>query len=247
MEKAITVTPQQRLALTLEIETAVRLLCLGLAELQAIDGANDFYHLPFLLVSSGFERLMKWMICVKRLNDTAHFPSTQEIKTHDLLDLRERVVRECISESTALQRPATRADYEYMTQDDDLTKLLSMLSEFGKFSRYYNLNVITGNIKPSVDVEAMWSEYELELVKRHGLTSLLTEPARGNELYRELTRLIVVPLERFARALARQFTLGDLGDEAQVHTGTIGCFLFLRDDELGKTDYRKTHRTSTRA
>jgi len=67
---------QQKVALALEIKTSVKLLCLGLAELQGIDGANDFYHLPFLLISSGFERLMKCIICLKRLKDTGRFPTT---------------------------------------------------------------------------------------------------------------------------------------------------------------------------
>ncbi len=232
-------TTEQELALALEVRTAIKLLRVGLGELQSIDGANDFYHLPFLLLSSGFERLMKCMICRKRLHDTAKFPTTNELKTHDLLKLKKRVLSKCISKGTAYQKQATKEDYDYMTTDVDLTRLFGMLSEFGRFARYYNLDVITGSTRPAVDVERMWSEYEAELVRKDkNLSALSGDPSRLDDLYRALNRIIVRRLERFARALARQFTLGDLGDEAKTHTGVISCFLYLRNDQLGKVDYR---------
>lgn len=229
---------KQELALTLEIETAVKLLRTGLAELQSIDGANDFYHLPFLLLSSGFERLMKCMICLKRRHDTGAFPPTDELKTHDLMELKNRVLSKCISQTTASSRKATDEDYHFMTADADFQKLLRMLSLFGEFARYYNLDVVTGSTKPPVNAEEMWEEYERDLVDESGvLSSLYHDVNRIDDFYGELNCIIVGKLERFARALARQFTLGDLGPEAKSHTGTIDCFLFLTDDDLGRQDY----------
>jgi len=61
------------------------------------------------------------------------------------VDLREKVIRDCVSQATAFQREATRSDYLYMTQDTDIMKLLKVLSEFGKFSRYYNLGEQKGS------------------------------------------------------------------------------------------------------
>lgn len=46
-----------------ELQTAVRLIELGLGEFQNLTLENDFYHFPFQLLSSGFERLMKCHIC----------------------------------------------------------------------------------------------------------------------------------------------------------------------------------------
>lgn len=231
-------TTEQKLALTFEIETAVKLLRLGLAELQNIDGGNDFYHLPFLLLSSGFERLMKCMICLKWRHDTGVFPPTAELKTHDLVKLKARVLSECVFEDTASKRPATKEDYGYMEADEDLRRLLEMLSQFGKFARYYNLDVVTGSAKRTVNAQEMWEQYEGDLVKKHGaLSSLSGELNRIDDFYRELNRIIVGKLERFARALVRQFTLGDLGADAKKHTGIISAFLYLSDNELGKRNY----------
>ena len=39
-----------------ELQVAVELLKAGLRSLQAIDGTNDFYHLPLLTLASGLER-----------------------------------------------------------------------------------------------------------------------------------------------------------------------------------------------
>jgi len=47
-----------------ELRTAVRLIELGFGEFQNLDLANDFYYLPFQLLSGGFERLIKCHICL---------------------------------------------------------------------------------------------------------------------------------------------------------------------------------------
>jgi hypothetical protein len=46
------------------LQASVKLIEIGFGEFQRLDLANDFYHLPFQLVSSGFERLMKCYICL---------------------------------------------------------------------------------------------------------------------------------------------------------------------------------------
>ena len=42
-----------------ELLTSFKLIEIGFGEFQNMDMENDFYHLPFQLLSSGFERLMK--------------------------------------------------------------------------------------------------------------------------------------------------------------------------------------------
>ena len=57
------------------------------------------------------------------------------------------------------------------------------------------------------------------------------------QIYLEINRRLIVPLERFARALARQFTLGELGKLAKELSGAVHPFLFLMDSDLGKREY----------
>lgn len=224
-----------------ELQTSIKLLQLGLGELQKINMSNEFYHLPFLLLSSGFERLMKCMICFKYLEDKGRFPSLDEIKGrtngHDLFFLKEKVISDCISKNTVIKRQATKDDYDYISNDSDLNKLIEMLSEFGQYARYYNFDIVTGKQNPAPDVKQRWEQYEFELIKDDNSLLSFLSGNKLDEVYKEINRKIISKLERFARALARQFTLGDLGQEARKYTGTILPFLNLRDDELGQTDY----------
>jgi hypothetical protein len=50
---------QQMLAIDRELLDSVRLIQSGFGQLQQLDGANDFYHMPLLTLSSGFERFLK--------------------------------------------------------------------------------------------------------------------------------------------------------------------------------------------
>jgi hypothetical protein len=55
---------EKHVALLDELENSIKLINLGFGELQNIDQNNDFYYLPFQLISSGFERFMKCYICL---------------------------------------------------------------------------------------------------------------------------------------------------------------------------------------
>jgi hypothetical protein len=190
------------------------LLKLGFGEYQNLGGANDFYYLPFQLISSGFERLMKCMICLGHIEKNGNFPEPnlfRNILKHDLIKLKNHIAEIYFQENSK----ALSEDLDYIKNDKDLETLIGLLSEFGKFARYYNLNVITGEINPGIDIKAAWEEYETKIV------------LNDKELLKKLTR-----------ALARQFTLGRLGKLAQQNSPIIYDFLMLRDEQIGNTDYR---------
>lgn len=236
----MTVTTYQKMALMQELELSIKLIKLGLCELRKIDSVHDFYHLPSLLLSSGFERLMKCMICFKYLNDTDKFPNYEELLKgisgggHSLVDLKKRVILDCISKDTAYNREATKKDYIYISEDSELDEIIYILSEFGNRARYHNLNIVLQREHKSTDYESLWNSYEIKVIKAMGALSELTKPGEHiNELYKEITKNISIKLELFARALTRQFTLGDLGKEAGRHVGIIGPFLYLTDEQIG--------------
>ena len=74
-----------------ELQTAIRLIELGFGEYQNLDSVNDFYYLPFQLLSSGFERLMKCHICLGHYENNNMYPNGKYLKEcggkngHDLL------------------------------------------------------------------------------------------------------------------------------------------------------------------
>lgn len=221
-----------------EIDTSVKLLKLGLGELQNINGVNDFYFLPFQLLSSGIERLLKCMICIGYHQKRAKFPNSRKIKTHDLLKLKERVLQNYFKKDSPI---ALKTDFEFLSNDHALEKLLFFLSEFGKYARYRNLDVLTGAKETSIDVKQLWKTYELDLIMNYQSSPIdFLDYEKVDEIKRLVISTMVSSLEKAIRGLSRQFTLGALREKGKQHAGPLFDFLFLMDNDLGNTDYRKS-------
>jgi hypothetical protein len=63
----------KQFALLEELETSEKLIILGFGELQNINQDNDFYFLPFQLLSQGLERFTKTYIYI------GHYHKYQEL------------------------------------------------------------------------------------------------------------------------------------------------------------------------
>ncbi len=229
----------RKISLIEELETSMKLLKLGFGEYQNLDMANDFYYLPFQLISSGFERFMKCIICLGHLEKHGVFPKPglfRKTLKHDLITLKTHIVENYFQENSE----ALSIDLVYIKTDKDLEKLIELLSEFGKYARYYNLNVVTGEEDSGEDVKSSWEAYESSyLVKDKTLINKLKDPETSNEVLSFVAQKIIEKLERFTRALSRQFTLGNLGSLAQQYSPIVYDFLMMQDSDFGKIDYRK--------
>lgn len=227
-----------------ELQTALKLIEFGFGEYQNLDLANDFYHLPFQLISSGFERLMKCYICLGYDEENSSYPDGKYLKKcggkngHDLGELKNNILKNYYSTHNI---PALVSDYEFLINDNELGKLISLLSEFGRYARYYNLNVVTSATNPGIDVKSQWEDYERAIIASDPeLLKKASDFALQKETYDFVKREIIVKLEKFVRAISRQFTLGKLGKKAMQYSPVLYPFIMLRDEELGKNDYRKT-------
>jgi len=228
-------------ALDDEVRASIKLIHSGLAELQNVNGGNDFYYLPFLLLSNGFEKLLKLFICFYHWEQYGQFPTMEDFKKkkndngHNLLFLKEKITTDYFVAST----PALKKDLNILINDKTLNQLIDFLGEFGQSSRYYNLDVIISKPKRnSKDIKQLWERMETYLLLADMELSnkfKLEEIKKKNE---QVKVKIIVLLEILARALTRQFIFGKLG-QAQRFKGTIGTFLSLNDDELGQRDYRE--------
>jgi hypothetical protein len=229
----------RKLSLDEELNTSIRLIKLGFGEYQNLDLANNFYYLPFQLISSGFERLMKCYICFGHYEKHAEFPNPKLFRNklgHDLIKLKKHITENYFQENSK----ALTEDLVFLETDKDLEKLIGLLSEFGKFARYFNLNVVTGEVDPGVDVKADWEEYETSyVINDKKLLAKLADFETRNEVLDTITKKIIEKLERFTRALCRQFTLGNLGALARQYSPSVSDFLMLMDSDLGTINYRK--------
>jgi len=221
-----------------ELRTSCRLIELGLGELQCISMAEDFYHLPFQLLSSGLERLMKCYICLVYEANEGEFPNYKYLSKdlgHDLSKLKKEISNIYFKTNNI---PALEKDIDFLNNTPLLDKVLHVLSEFGKFARYYNLDIITGNTKAVFNPYAEWEDIERDILKTIPGFQYLSLLEKGDEYYQKINMKIVKIIEKYTRAISRQFTLGKHGEKLQQLSIAYSNFRNLRDCELGQKDYR---------
>jgi len=228
------------IALHEEFETANKLIRLGLGELQNINLYNDFYFLPFQLLSQGFERFMKAYICVGHFEKHKSLPNSQYLKKigHDLemllTDIKENYYREYPPEQF-------KKDKKFLVEDPDLKELLFILSEFGKIARYYNFDFITDNTKIGINPKELWRKFEDKIMPiNENMAEKLMNHDVDREIYQEITSYIVMVFEKFIAGLSRQITYSTLGQMGkQLTISSFYDYGRLYDGNFGKTDYRK--------
>ena len=226
-------------ALVNELTTAICLLKHGLASLQAIDAANDFYQLPLLLLANGSERLCKCVLVLRHEKEHGRFPSQAGLKKwgHDVQTLTDTIQQGCYA-AEYLRRQVAVEDEAFLRSDPLLREAIACLSHYGSGGRYYDLDVICGASSAGESPESAWQRLEMAIVGSDAtLKEMLSDPRAGNKLYEAINLRLQVTLERYFRALCHLFTLGPISEEGQRFTGVIGDFLFLRDDQLGARDY----------
>ena len=235
-------TIEKKIAISEEVQNSVRLIEIGLGNLQRINGTNDFYHATFLTLSSGFERLMKTIICFYKYEEEGNYPVLSYFKKngkgHDLVFLLEKITKECFHEEYLKKVPAARKDIIFLREDEQLLETVKILTSFGLSTRYYNLNIVLGENSILSSPEQQWKNLELEILESENkYLDLMERRINLNEAYLIITRNLVIRLEKFARGLVRLFTIGGLGEEAKRNTGYIKPFLNLMDKDLGKRKY----------
>lgn len=136
--------------------------------------------------------------------------------------------------------PAANTDIMFLRSDAKLSAILKILSDFGQSARYYNLNVVMDEKDPGPSPDQEWQALEMEVLKEDpsGMRRLKI-PAERKSIYRQINTGLTIECEKLARALARLFTIGDLGRQGRRISTYTHHFLFLQDEQLGKNDYEK--------
>jgi hypothetical protein len=231
-----------------ELLVSMRLLKSGLRELNRMGGSTDFFHLPILLLSSGFERMMKVVICCYHLEATGEFPNRGAISknprkkkpTHDLEWLCAQITQRCFSDDYLSRVPAARADIEFLRADERLIRMLTILSEFAQSARFYNLNVVLGDAIPGPSPDDEWQKLEIEVLQDDpAWTERIGDSKQSDAIHAQINKELTIQCEKLARTLSRLFTIGGLGPQAKQISPHTHHFLSLRNDQLGMTDYEK--------
>ncbi len=234
---------RQAVLLGAEIYDAVRLIEAGLAGIQRIDGVNDFYHAPILLLSTGFERLLKTILLLKWKEGCGDVgPERPDIPIdrsgHSIRVLLGSVIARCYKAQNPPLAPALADDQTFLESDATLGVLVDILTSFGSGGRYFYLDVARGKNREGSSPQDRWQKLELDLLVANGMTLKQLRMRSSQSLYGEVNSVLLPTIERFARALARLFTMGPLGESGRMYSGVVGIFLNLRNDELGTRQYR---------
>ncbi len=216
-----------------ELENSCKQIIAGLKELQTTVQDTDYHFIAFQLLDNGFERLLKCAICYGWLKENGSFPKTKNIKGHDITVLLKRFLEKYFSQRV----PALIDDYIFLSKNTDAQTIIKSLSEFGDYARYHNLNVVTGE-NNITDIKEIWNKLKMDYInKNNGLYEKLFVLPDFEFVEHSVTKYLVSIIEQITRAVVRQFTLGDLGDEPKKYIGSYSHFLFLNDSDIGVTNY----------
>lgn len=232
----------RKISIIFELDRAIKYLRLGLAEVQKISPENDFYDPIFIFLSGGFERLFKIMLCLNQIEVHGRLPNSNEIwnnkNGHDLLILKSMVEKICID----TKKPFACDDLDLIVNNEFINKICKALSEYGKRSRYFNLDAVLG-VEQEYDSKRAWEKLEteisIEIYGKEKYFQLLADPKELNKMYSDSNKEIVVRLERFLRALTRQFIFGSFYRESKNFVFQIEDFKDIEDSQLGMTEYGK--------
>lgn len=227
----------RNMCLLKEVETSINLLKKGMCDLQKISGSNDFYHPPILLLSSGFERLMKCLLCLANMDDNGNLSTIPFIKSHDLEYLLSEVLKICEEKGYSNKFPAARHDIDLLSSNSNLREIISILSNFAQGGRYYNLDIVLKGNSEYDDPINGWNKIEEAILKAKPNLKLFASDKDLDHFYREINHELIIYLEKFARVLSRLFTLSDFGNFAMRVSPLVYDFLMLRNDELGTKEY----------
>jgi hypothetical protein len=225
-----------------ELETSHKLIRAGFGNLQEIDMGNDFYHLPHQLMASGLERLFKCYIALVHQDRTGAYPDMAFMKGlgHDLVNLHNEFSSNYYGGTT---RPLVQEEFVFLTTDKTLQECIRILSLFGKFGRYYNLDVVAGSPHSPIDPKSEWEA--LERTIEDPTPYFADMEALHSEYYPRVHAKLIARIERLVRAIALQFTIGDHKDQfgnLGKTSATFSDFRSLRDEQLGTIDYRQSVR-----
>ncbi len=215
-----------------ELKMSCKLIKLGFGSLQDIDMSNNFYHLPFLLMTNGFERFMKCYIILVYKSREGSYPDVKYMKKfgHNL----ETLFETCID--LYGRKTRTPKEFDFITTDQTLKKCFRILSLFAQKGRYYNFDIIAGSPSP-IDSERDWEFLESSIERFRPL-----DDSSHPDYYSRINSKLIAKLEQFIIAIKLQFTLGDHDDQnemfRQAYSIVNGEFPSPQDEQFGTKDYR---------
>lgn len=226
-----------------EIRIGINCVKKGLKEFSEFGPTTIDLFIPMLLLSVGFERILKILFCLDYFNKNGHYPDFKQLKkiSHDLEALLKYFLETCKSNELYSKASARISDLEFLEKNEDFIELFKILNKFGISLRYYNLNMITGNKNDIEDFRELTSQFLNKIVNRYPeVINVICNPPYNTQIVYDIFNPYFIGLvQRFMRVLSYGFTQGAFGDEARnLSAGLINDFLLIRDEDISKINFK---------
>ena len=224
--------PEDFLYLDSEVIISVKYIDYGLNELKHLTGSPDSNHLAFYLLSNGFERLMKCIICFWEYKKNSTFPDVRKYG-HNIKWLKQDIIKICYDMNYPNRCSACKEDVNYMEKDFLLNNTVDLLSKLGRKTRYYNFDKLMRVKIEYDDPNNVISKIEKEIIEQNEFLKKIQFDIKQERIFISgLNRDLMNVFRRFARALCRLFTLGDLGEEVARMYSHVSKFINILDSDL---------------
>lgn len=225
-----------------EIRIGIKCIKKGLIEFSAFGPTTVELFIPLLLLSIGFERILKVLYCINFYEKNNRYPNKQELQNigHELKKLLLEFEATCNKFPLYKDAPARIQDIHFIKNNVDFIELINILNEFSKDGRYYNLNLISDNNKDYSKPEELISSFlnRLLIIYPELTENLMKPPYDTQSIYDKFNPYIIELVQTFSQILCFAFTQGAYGDKArQLSAGLLGDFLYLKKEQLSKINF----------
>lgn len=146
--------------------SAMEMLSSGLTALQETEREPDLDSVLQQL-AMGFERFLKVTLMEVTRNTSGPRPAWKEMKglSHSSLAVLDVLVAEARKVTEYTERPACKADLEFLESEIGLRRLLRVLGDFGAGGRYNQIDgLLKGSLDPEGDPKTRWCAIETDLL-----------------------------------------------------------------------------------
>jgi hypothetical protein len=221
-------------AVILELDAALGLIGSGTAALTSQPGRPRNLDTALQQLAPGFERFLKLTFILAGEHLHGARPQAKALRGHghDLLGLLDALVELVAGAEGYARRLVVVEDLEFMRSEEGVRRLLEVLAYFGAGGRFARTDHLAGVSDRGADAEPSrrWEEIEQELVWARPDVEAIVE---SRELMEPATFEVVFRLQRLARAIARMWVFGALGEDGGIHVGVLSTYTRLDDTELG--------------
>ena len=164
MSKIRQKTVDKRVFLFWEVNTAIYLIIKGIEEAEKEPLTSEKFIIPLQLISNGFERFLKCLICLGKIGENWEFTEPpykiKKGKGHDLTYLLKELVT-LLPDETKFPNLKIDARINSILDNEYLGDILGYLSHFGQIGRYSFLDYVIGKRNEPVISADPWRAWKL--------------------------------------------------------------------------------------